>query len=368
MIASKGRMFHAVITRFSYRHVHPVIGPKTPPWLLTGDPLDPRRLDYRFEVFEVTCAPSVLAQTSQEFDWIIIVDRNLPDRHRTRLRKLLRNRCRTHFHEYEPGQDLGSAHWLQPYIPRECARILTTQLDDDDALPTNFIECLQARAGEQSGSSVVRVAATRRSEQWEILPSSRAPLGYRCAWHRGSWIVSTGMSLVSPMGPAAITVFALNHLIADFWYCAARGNALQWLLLDKWGPGAKRTATARFIAARLDEFQERVRKILGTTSLPEAGGFIDLTENVGAVVISNHFLNDQYLRLLEPKSDRQKIEGPESFPAVPLQFDRLRKNPYVFRKRWLHYVRLLKICLARQRPLRQRIRLLAWASWRYIHL
>ena len=97
-------------------------------------------------------------------------------------------------------------------------------------------------------------------------------------------------------------------------------------------------------------------------------GFIDLTAEVGAVVVSNHFLNDQYLRLLEPKSGRSRTEGPESFPNVPLQLDQFRERSWMFRKRWSNYLRLLKIACTRPDRWSQRVRLLLWTSWRFIRV
>ena len=216
-------LFHAVITRFSYRNVANAADHRAiPPWKLTDDLLAPRRLDFRMAVFEMTCAASLLGQTNQDFDWILIVDRQLPERYRTRIKLLLDGRFRTHLHEYEPGEDLGSAGWLRRYIAPGCSRILTTQLDDDDALPRNFMEVLQRRIRQQAASPAVKVAASRRSDQWELLSSVRAPLGYRCAWHRGDWITSTGLSLLSPVDPDALTVFALES--SDRRYLDVQGS------------------------------------------------------------------------------------------------------------------------------------------------
>jgi hypothetical protein len=361
---------HAVVTRFSYRGAPaPNDSAAFQGWLIADDPLEPRRLDFRFLVFEITCAASLLAQTNQDFDWILIVDRDLPRRHRSRLELLLRDRPRTHLHVYEPGEDLGSARWLMPYVSPGRERILTTQLDDDDALPVNFLEVLRARLDREGTYPILRTAASRRSEQWELVASARAPLGYRCQWHRGNWVVSTGLSLSCPDGPDALTVLALNHQIADFWSCTLRDEALRSLLVEKWGLSAQHASDAtRFVADQLAQFQTRARSAIGGSELPGDAAFVDLTEDVGPVVVSNHFLNDQFMRLLEPKPDRISIAGPQSFPNVTLGFGRFRDSADMFRKTWPGYRRIVRLLLPKARSWHERARMLAWASWRYLRV
>jgi hypothetical protein len=367
----KSALSHVVITRFSFRNVSSAANSRgISPWLLTEDPLSPRRLDFRLAVFEITCAASLLGQSNQDFEWILIVDRMLPEHYRARLIRLLCGRPRTHLHVYDHSEDLGSADWLRRYIPAGCSRILTTQLDDDDALPSNFMEVLRKCIDQQDTAiPAIRVAASRRVIQWELVSSARAPLGYRCAWHRGNWIVSTGLSLLSPAGSHALTVLSLDHRIADIWMCNARGEALRSMLIARWGSSTLRTAdVTRFVAGQLNQFQERVRRMPGTSIPRDDNGFLDLTAEVGAVVVTNHFLNDQCLRLLEPKADRLRAVGPECFPNVPLRLDRFRECAPVFRKTWSHYARLVRIVVPRMRGWRERARLLVWASRRFINV
>lgn len=370
MNATGASTAHAVITRFSYRGApNPGATAAFQGWLVPDDPLDPRRLEFRFAVFEITCAASLLGQSSQDFDWILIVDCELPERYLSRLKLLVAGRPRTHLHTYEPGQDLGSARWLLPYVEPCCAHILTTQLDDDDALPANFVEMVRRGVERQGSHWGMRTAASRRSEQWELLVTARAPLGYRCAWHRGNWVVSTGLSLLCPMGPQALTVLSLNHQIADFWACTARDDELRAFLVEKWGLGPQHAQDAtRFIADQLDQFQSRVCTALSASAVPDSEAFVDLTADVGPVVVTNHFLNDQFTRLLEPKKDRVRIEGPQSFPNVPLDFCKFRDSAPLFRKAWASYLRLIRLMLSRVRTWRQRARVFAWASWRFLRV
>ena len=70
-------LWHAVITRFSYRHTTTAAGlDGVLVSLLRRDPLQPERLAFRFSLFELTCLPSLLGQSEQNFDWFIVIDRD----------------------------------------------------------------------------------------------------------------------------------------------------------------------------------------------------------------------------------------------------------------------------------------------------
>jgi hypothetical protein len=363
------KLSHVVITRFNYRDVPNAAGNRgISPWIVTDDPLNPRRLEFRLAVFEITCAASLLGQTRQDFDWVLIVDRALPERYCSALSHLLRGRPRTHVHVYNPNEDLGSIDWLQRYVAADCAQLLTTQLDDDDALPANYIQELRARIDARtSEDGEVLTAASLLTTQWELVSSARSPLGRRCAWHRGKWPVSTGLSLLSPARERGLTVLALNHQIADVWTCTAQGDKLRSKLFARWGMhGPRAREMAGFVAGQLAQFQSRVRMLTGKGIPADGSGFIDLSEKVGAVLVTNHFMNDQFLRLLEPKLDRVRVDGPESFPNVPLRIDRFREEVRLFKKNWSSYVRLMRVTAPRIPRWRARVRLLLWASRRFV--
>jgi hypothetical protein len=79
-----------------------------------------------------------MAQTDQEFSWIIIVDRDLQARFRSRLESLLQGRGNFFIHTYDPEDKLDRLDWLEPYMQTTPDYVLTTNLDDDDVLPNNF--------------------------------------------------------------------------------------------------------------------------------------------------------------------------------------------------------------------------------------
>ena len=362
-------LWHAVITRFSYRHATAAAGlDGVLVSVLKRDPLQPERLAFRFDLFELTCLPSLLAQTEQDFDWFLIVDRDLPASWRKRLQTLVGGRPRTHLHVYDPSEDLTGTDWLAPYAPPQATQLLTTLLDDDDALPLNFVETLQRAAVAHAGTlAPVATLASRKGVQWELVHSRRAPLGYRCAWHRGGWILSTGLSLLCRWPAHRLTVLAIHHQVADLWWLPERGQALMQLLQERWSlPDTHAGEAAAFIGGRMDDFRRRVEASGDTADAADGAlRFVDISDGVEAFVVSNHFGNDQVLRLFEPKPDRAPVTGPQDFPDVPLDLAHFRRNAAVFAKRPRIYRELVRELWSKPIPLRPRLRLIAWATGRY---
>jgi hypothetical protein len=366
-------LWHAVITRFSYRHTTTAAGSNgVLVSVLRRDPLHPERLAFRYSLFELTCLPSLLSQTEQNFDWFIVVDRELPGEWRDRLEMLIGGRTRTHLHQYDPSEDLTETGWLVPYAPSRASRLLTTLLDDDDALPSDFIEAMQRAAvarGDELGSPMT--LASRKARQWELVHSKRAPLGYQCAWHRGGWILSTGLSLLCRWPEHRLTVLSIHHQIADLWFLPERGTALMRLLQKRWAlPDTHATQAAKFIGDRMDDFRKRVEVCsrsetgaLGAEDGPER--FVDISDYVEAFVVCNHFGNDQVLRLFEYKPDRAPVQGPQDFPGVHINVDRFQSIAPAFVKRPSVYRQLVRELWSKRISLWSRLRLIAWATVRF---
>lgn len=365
-------LWHVVITRFSYRHTPTQAGLNgVLVSLLRRDPLQPQRLAFRYAVFELTCLPSLLGQTTQDFDWFIIVDRDLPQAWRDRLTELVGGRARTHVRDYDPSEDLSASDWLAPYAPPQTHRLLTTLLDDDDALPSDFLEKMQGAIAERGGElAPIATLASRNSSQWELVHSARAPLGYRCAWHRGGWILSTGLSLLCGWPRHRLTVLAIQHQVADLWFLPERGPALMQLLRERWALSEDRVVEATaFIAGRIEDFRQRVDDCGGADDAAagdNAVRFVDISDAVEAFVVSNHFGNDQVLRLFEPKPDRAPVQGPQDFPGVAIDWDGFKRNARTFAKRPGIYRELLRELWSRPIPAWPRMRMIAWATWRYL--
>lgn len=112
-------------------------------------------LDRRIALFEKYCLPSVAAQTNSNFKWLIYFDIRTPE---TSLH---------HFDEYARKPFIELRRVDGPNFSREdvrndivrlstpgCDWVLTTRLDNDDAIGRTFVDTLQ-RAFEPSGRYVL---------------------------------------------------------------------------------------------------------------------------------------------------------------------------------------------------------------------
>jgi len=123
---------HYLITRFNLR---------VPEWRDTdrkGNPtLTPEWMAHRWGLFQRYTVPSVLAQKHQDFEWLVLFDMwtPLPDQE-----------------IYTPL--LLTRHWLkelQKYLRTHCTSdwVLTTRLDNDDAISTGFMQVIREAATEK---------------------------------------------------------------------------------------------------------------------------------------------------------------------------------------------------------------------------
>lgn len=108
----------------------------------------PGWLAERFELFERICLPSVAAQTCTAFDWIIYFDEGTPEPFRERIAACQRV---FPFHAYFTGLFPGSG-WprsVREVLGVETGLLLSTRLDNDDALAADFVERLHAAVAER---------------------------------------------------------------------------------------------------------------------------------------------------------------------------------------------------------------------------
>ena len=129
---------HIVITRFNVR--------------FSSDPsvkslgIDERWLEDRFLLFEKYCVSSINAQSNQEFSWVLLFDEDTPERFLDRAEGLISNRKGSRIFKGTsfPLSDLLSR--LESIISDQCQWIITTRLDNDDALHRDFVENIQQAA------------------------------------------------------------------------------------------------------------------------------------------------------------------------------------------------------------------------------
>lgn len=113
-------------------------------------------LEHRFLLFEKYCLPSIKNQMCQEFEWIVLFDSTTPERFKEKI-NTYQKECPQFipvFVEPENGRYFAEI-FREQIVKRLCSkenqnenekRLLTTYLDNDDALNVRFVEDLQQRA------------------------------------------------------------------------------------------------------------------------------------------------------------------------------------------------------------------------------
>lgn len=135
---------HYLITRFNL---------KNPKWDVTKNNetlLTDEWLEHRLWLFENFCLPSVTAQTSTNFTWLIYFDVTTPPAYRSRIENLIEGHknIRLYYIEGMPAfypeiQKLITAETKgQPYL-------ITSRIDNDDCIHKDFIAEVQKQFNKQ---------------------------------------------------------------------------------------------------------------------------------------------------------------------------------------------------------------------------
>lgn len=105
-------------------------------------------LEHRFFLFENYCLPSIKSQTCQDFEWIVLFDSSTPEGYKERI-TCFQKKCPQLIPVFvEPLKGRYFADLFRAEIVgRLCAkRVVSTYLDNDDALNVRFVEDIQQRA------------------------------------------------------------------------------------------------------------------------------------------------------------------------------------------------------------------------------
>ncbi len=126
---------HVILTRFNIR-------------VEQAAPADSSWLDHRFALFERFCLPSVQAQKCQNFTWVLFCDPDIPAKYHDRIAAYAQwPNLRPIFFRHVFDKDMVRATVAAMAI--DCTHLITSRLDNDDAICRTFIESVQTRFSGQ---------------------------------------------------------------------------------------------------------------------------------------------------------------------------------------------------------------------------
>lgn len=305
------KLDHLIFTRFSLTDVFPGVKNDI-------DPLAPEFLAIRDGLLRMVCLPSVLSQTGQDFAWIILIDADLPASWRATIDEIAGSRERTHVVEYRGNKTAAETTWLKHLVLPETEYLITTILDDDDSLPTGYVEAVRNRViefGNEPQPPAAIILAAREIIQWDLLFSSSTPYGFRCPWHRPEAQASScGFSLACKFPEISMSVLGLKHRMA-FDYLAV-GE-----------PAGHRLVTA-FRRKLLRQCRSAPRH-----PIVDAPRFenVDMSRLIGPVLMTNHSQNAEQSRLFEQKAAYEPVSGRETFDGFSIDWDAVDEHSSFFR-------------------------------------
>lgn len=123
-------------------------------------------LVHRFSLFEKYCLPSINKQTYKNFEWIVLFDSTTPEAFKKRVEKYQKECPQLTPIYVEPKDGQRFAQIFREKVifilnnqefenMRMWPRVLTTYLDNDDALSINFVEDVQRRAAKLANGTFV---------------------------------------------------------------------------------------------------------------------------------------------------------------------------------------------------------------------
>ncbi len=139
---------HYIITRFNLRDD---AARKSPA-------LDPAWLNKRLDLFESFCFPTVRAQTRTDFSWLLLFDVETPESVRERIASLAARWDLIRPIFLEPGLKQGAKRAVQKAMTNAPDRLVTTRLDNDDGLASNYVETIR-KFSEQDEATVLEFPA-----------------------------------------------------------------------------------------------------------------------------------------------------------------------------------------------------------------
>jgi hypothetical protein len=177
-----GPFRHVILTRFNVRL--PEHRPRGKDWLT-----------HRFRFFERFCLPSVRSQSHRNFDWVIFFDAATPREFVDRIQQC--HELRAFRPVYVDGHfTQGTVQKAVSPLIAGCEHVITTRLDNDDAICRDFVAVIQDHFAAQ---------------KFTFLNFTHGYVWHRNDLYRVRHLSNSFISLVEQTGNVS-TVFAGNHM------------------------------------------------------------------------------------------------------------------------------------------------------------
>lgn len=114
-------------------------------------------LVHRFDLFEKYCLSSIKNQTCKIFEWIVLFDRTTPEPYKKEIDGY-KKECSQLIPVYvEPQNGRYFAEIFREEVVKQLKgnRVITTYIDNDDALSIHFVEDLQKRVETLSNGTFI---------------------------------------------------------------------------------------------------------------------------------------------------------------------------------------------------------------------
>ena len=140
---------HVILTRFNVR------------WEASTKGLSKEWLTERIRLFEIYCYPSLHQQTNQSFKWLVLLDSRSPDWLKEKMSNyaIWQNFVPIYLEVPLLPEELGCPAELKSAIraqvPQSYTHLITTRIDNDDAISKDFIQHVQDCFSRQDSQGII---------------------------------------------------------------------------------------------------------------------------------------------------------------------------------------------------------------------
>ena len=143
-----GQFSHFFLTKFNVRSFQDLRPGCQPDWL-----------EKRFKLFDQYCFPSVSSQSNQNFQWLVFFDVDTPEPFKQKIAEYAKKwknfvpvylDCPLPYGEF-PDEVRAV---VRNYIPADCEYLITTWLDNDDAIHKDYVQMIQDNFAQQDGETL----------------------------------------------------------------------------------------------------------------------------------------------------------------------------------------------------------------------